>query len=206
MAELALTERLHEAGHPLLGDLVQWHRREDRPAWWEVFRLRTLDREALVSDPTAIGGLSEPTYLRPEKKSALYEYSFPPQDTKLKVGEDALDVDTAKKAGTVFELDAAAGRLVLKATGEPWPRGLGPGGPLNTTAQRTAIQATGDDVLAGRDCLGQALVERRVPAGTPLREGETRPTPSSASASRSTARCWPSRGRPAAARRPPRRR
>ena len=28
-------------------------------------------------------------------------------------------------------------------------------------------------MLAGRDCLGQALVERRVPAGTQLREGET---------------------------------
>ncbi|MCW2739663.1 MAG: hypothetical protein JWR45_85 [Blastococcus sp.] len=174
VAEVALTARLHEAGRPLLGDLVQWHRREDRPAWWEVFRLRALDREALVADATAIGALSEPTYLRPEKRSALYEYSFEPQDTKLKIGEDALDVDTAKKAGTVFELDAAAGRLVLKATGEPpRPRGLGPGGPLTTTAQRTAIQATGEDVLAGQDCLGQALVERRVPAATELREGET---------------------------------
>ena len=27
-------------------------------------------------------------------------------------------------------------------------------------------------MLAGRDCLGQALVERRVPAGTRLREGD----------------------------------
>ena len=50
---------------------------------------------------------------------------------------------------------------------------MGPGGPLNTKSLREAIQATGEDVLAGRDCLGQALVERRVPAGTQLREGET---------------------------------
>jgi predicted RecB family nuclease len=173
-AELALAARLHDAGHQLLGDLVGWHRREDRPAWWEVFRLKTLDREDLIGDGAALGGLSEPVDRDAEKKSRLYEYSFPVQDTKLSAGDDALDVDTAKKAGTVFELDATAGRLVLKTTAvAPQPRGLGPAGPLNTKSLREAIQATGEDVLAGRDCLGQALVERRVPAGTPLRDGET---------------------------------
>ena len=75
----------------------------------------------------------------------------------------------------IFELDATVGRLVRKttATEAPRPRGLGSGGPLNTKSLREAIQATGEDVLAGRDCLGQALVERRVPAGTRLREGES---------------------------------
>ncbi|SFE52649.1 TM0106 family RecB-like putative nuclease [Blastococcus tunisiensis] len=173
-AELELTARLHDAGHELLGDLVGWHRREDRPAWWEVYRLQDLDAEELERDGTALGGLSFVRYLGPEKRSHLYEYSFPVQDTKVSTGE-ALDVDTAKKVGEVFEFDATAGRLVLKttATEPPRPRGLGPGGPLNTKSLREAIQATGDDVLAGRDCLGQALVERRVPAGTQLREGET---------------------------------
>ena len=173
--EQELTDRLHAAGHELLGDLVGWHRREDRPAWWEVYRLQDLDAEELERDGTALGGLSFVRYLRPEKRSHLYEYSFPVQDTKLSAGDDALDVDTAKKVGEVFELDATAGRLVLKttATEAPRPRGLGPGGPLNTKSLREAIQATGEDVLAGRDCLGQALVERRVPAGTQLREGES---------------------------------
>jgi DNA polymerase III delta prime subunit len=158
----------------LLGDLVGWHRREDRPAWWEVYRLQDLDAEELERDGTALGGLSFVRYLGPEKKSHLYEYSFPVQDTKVSTG-DALDVDTAKKVGEVFEFDATTGRLVLKMTAAeaPRPRGLGPGGPLNTKSLREAIQATGDDVLAGRDCLGQALVERRVPAGTQLREGES---------------------------------
>ena len=56
-----------------------------------------LDAEELERDGTALGGLSEPD-LGPEKKSRLYEYSFPVQDTKLSTGE-ALDVDTAKKVG-----------------------------------------------------------------------------------------------------------
>ncbi|RZU32499.1 TM0106 family RecB-like putative nuclease [Blastococcus saxobsidens] len=173
-AEQELTERLHDAGHELLGDLVGWHRREDRPAWWEVNRLQDLDAEELEQDGTALGGLTFERYVRPEKKSHLYEYSFPVQDTKVTTGE-ALDVDTAKKVGEVFGFDAATGRLVLKTTAAeaPLPRGLGPGGPLNTKSLRDAIQATADDVLAGRDCLGAALVERRVPAGTPLLPGET---------------------------------
>ncbi len=174
-AEQELTERLQAAGHELLGDLVGWHRREDKPAWWEVFRLRTLDREALIDDGAALGGLIFERYVRQEKKSHLYEFSFPAQETKLAAGAEALDVDTAKKAGTVFEIDIATCRLVLKTTAAepPRPRGLGPGGPLNTKSAHEAIAATGDDVLAGRDCLGAALVERRVPAGTRLREGES---------------------------------
>ncbi|TFV58995.1 UNVERIFIED_ORG: TM0106 family RecB-like putative nuclease [Bacillus sp. AZ43] len=174
-AELELAGRLHEAGHGLLGDLVGWHRREDRPAWWEVYRLQDLDAEELERDGTALGGLMFERYVGPEKRSHLYEYSFPVQDTKVSAGEDALDVDTAKRAGTVVELDVVAGRLVLKTTAAeaPRPRGLGPSGPLNTASLRAAIQATGEDVLAGRDCLGQSLVERRVPTGTRLLRGET---------------------------------
>lgn len=174
-AELELADRLHDAGHELLGDLVGWHRREDKPSWWEVFRLRTLDREALIEDGSALGGLSYERYVGREKKSHLYEYSSPVQDTKLSVDREALDVDTAKRAGMVFELDVAACRLVLKttATEPPALRGLGPGGPIQTPSARAAIAATGEDVLAGRDCLGQALVERRTPAGTSLRHCES---------------------------------
>ena len=62
--EQELTDRLHAAGHELLGDLVGWHRREDRPAWWEVYRLQDLDAEELERDGTALGGLSFVRYLR----------------------------------------------------------------------------------------------------------------------------------------------
>ena len=174
-AELELVQRLHDAGHPLLGDLVQWHRREDRPVWWEVFHLTSLDREALIRHSTALGGLSDPIDRGAEKKSRLYEYTFPEQDTRLSAGDDVRDAETAQSVGSIFELDAAGGRVVLKTTAAepPRPRGLGPSGPLNTKSLREAIAATGEDVLAGRDCLGHALIQRRVPAGTELRDGES---------------------------------
>ncbi|UOY01868.1 TM0106 family RecB-like putative nuclease [Blastococcus sp. PRF04-17] len=173
-AEQDLTDRLHAAGHQLLGDLVGWYRREDRPVWWDVYRLKGMDREALVDDGTALGGLSEPVDRGPEKRSRLFEYTFPPQETKLRAGSEVRIAETADTVGTIHGLDVEGGRVVLKTT-KPAPRvrGLGPGGPLQTTEQRAALQATGEDVLAGRDCLGQALIERRVPAGTQLREGES---------------------------------
>jgi len=40
LAEIDLGGRLRAAGQPLLTDLVQWHRREERPAWWEYFRAK----------------------------------------------------------------------------------------------------------------------------------------------------------------------
>ncbi|MGY1792834.1 TM0106 family RecB-like putative nuclease [Geodermatophilus sp. SYSU D00525] len=165
LAELALVDRLKDAGHGLLGDLVQWHRREARPGWWEYFARKELDDDALVEDGTALGRLTAPVEVGQEKRSKLYEYRFPPQDTKLAVGSTAVDVDQRVSVGTVVALDAVAGRVVVKTAKVPaTPRGLGPSGPLDDKGMRAAIAATASDVLEGRDCLGQALLERRVPA------------------------------------------
>ncbi|MCV2488239.1 TM0106 family RecB-like putative nuclease [Geodermatophilus sp. YIM 151500] len=173
LAELALVDRLADAGHPLLGDLVQWHRREARPGWWEFFARGELEDEQLVEDRTALGGLSCGAEVGTEKRSKLYAFDFSPQDTKLSVGSKAFDVDTKARVGEVREIDAVAGRVVVKSTKAPDAvRGLGPEGPLDDRPMRESIAATADDVLAGRPCLGQALLDRRVPAGTRRLPGE----------------------------------
>ncbi|MGY1709056.1 TM0106 family RecB-like putative nuclease [Geodermatophilus sp. SYSU D00758] len=173
VAELALVEQLAGAGHALLGDLVQWHRREARPGWWEFFSRGELEDDELVEDRTALGGLSRPVEIGTEKRSKLYAFTFPPQDTKLSVGAKAFDVDTRVRVGEVREVDAVTGRVVVKSAKEPVPpRGLGPEGPLDDTAMRAAIAATADDVLAGRPCLGRALLDRVVPADCRRLPGE----------------------------------
>ncbi|WNV74115.1 TM0106 family RecB-like putative nuclease [Geodermatophilus sp. DSM 44513] len=172
-AESALVERLRDAGHPLLGDLVQWHRREARPGWWEFFARADLEDEQLVEDRTALGGVSGGFEVGADKRSKLYEFYFPPQDTKLSVGSRAVDVDTRVRIGEVRELDAAGGRMVVKAAKPPAAaRGLGPEGPIDDRPLREAIAATADDVLAGRPCLGQALLDRVVPPDTRRLPGE----------------------------------
>ncbi len=45
--------------HPrwLLAYLLDWHRREDKSAWWEYYRLRDLPEADLFDEPQAIAGL-----------------------------------------------------------------------------------------------------------------------------------------------------
>jgi predicted RecB family nuclease len=164
LAEIALAERLQAAGEPLLAGLVQFHRREARPAYWEMFRLEDLDEDELVDDSAALGSLSTPRQIGTIARSKLYRYDFPPQDTKLKRGDTAYDVDDRKPAGTVHELDAEAGYVVLKrqATARLC-RGFTEKQVLSDQVIRTAIAAVGDERLAGRPCLGSALLDRVVP-------------------------------------------
>ena len=176
LAELALADELVAAGQPVLAALVQWHRREAKPAWWDVFRLKDLDSDALVDDASAVGDLSEPEYLDDVKLSKRWRYTFPPQDGKLEVGKALLCVQTQANGGTLDSFDGAAGWLVLKRSKklEPLsPLGFGPPGPISTDVLAAAIARVGQQVLGGGNPLGLAVINRQVPPGTALREGET---------------------------------
>jgi uncharacterized protein len=166
-AEAELAERLREAGQPLLAGLVGWHRREERPKWWEFFRVGDLDDEMLVEDGATIGGLSAPQRVGEIKASWLWRYDFEPQECKLAVGDQAVDVDSPHApSGEVVELDPVAGFIVLKKgkrAEAAHPRGFGPSGPINVKVLQSAIARVGAQVLAGESPLGRALLERRVP-------------------------------------------
>ncbi len=47
-----------ERARALLADLLDWHRREDKPAWWRYFYVRTLSPAELIDEPDALGGLT----------------------------------------------------------------------------------------------------------------------------------------------------
>jgi uncharacterized protein len=175
--EGALVERLRHAGLPLLAGLVGWHRREERPKWWEFFRVEDLDDEMLVEDGSTLGGLSAPRQVGEVKASWLWRYDFEPQDCKLAVGNGAIDVDEPHAAlGTVVELDPVAGFIVLrrsKKTAPAQPRGFGPGGPINVKVLQAAVARVGAQILAGDSSLGRALLERRVPPELQSEAGES---------------------------------
>lgn len=176
-AEGALAEWLREAGQPLLAGLVGWHRRENRPKWWEFFRVEQLDDEQLVQDGSTIGGPSAPVPDGQVKASLLWRYDFEPQDCKLSVGHNAMDVDQPHAAlGTVVELDPVAGYIVLKRskkTPPAQPRGFGPEGPINVTVLQASIACVGAQMLAGESPLGRALLQRQVPSQLQTSLGET---------------------------------
>jgi uncharacterized protein len=168
-AEEALVEKLTSRSFPLLAGLVGWHRREENAQWWDFFRLGALADEELVDDTAAIGRLGEPEcprVLPPPARSTVWHYPFPPQDTKLRAHDSAVDVDTREGVGEILALDPSAGWVDLKIASNrepPHPRGLGPTGPPDTTALRSSLCRTATEVLSGGTPLGLRLLDRVVP-------------------------------------------
>jgi predicted RecB family nuclease len=127
----------------LLGELVHWHRREAKPAWWMYYhRVRDLDDEELAGDSDCIGGLTYEGVVGTEKQSEIHRYRFEPQDHKIGVDSTPVDPTTEKGAGTVVLVDDGEGTIDLKrgvGRGVAHPTSLVPSGPMGDKAQRVAI-------------------------------------------------------------------
>ncbi len=96
----------------LLAYLLDWHRREDKAAWWEYFRLRDLPDEDLFDEPQAIAGLGhvERVGFVPHAKtgkpttSVIDRYAYPVQEMELRRKDD-LKLRDGKKLGQVVAVD-----------------------------------------------------------------------------------------------------
>lgn len=71
----------------LLAWTLDFHRRCDKPMWWEVFeRLEKAEHE-LSDDMDCLSGLEQVGHPEPEKQSLLFHYKFDPdQETKITEG------------------------------------------------------------------------------------------------------------------------
>jgi uncharacterized protein len=131
----------------LLAQLLSWHRREAKPEWWAHFNRIAMSDEDLVDDTDSIGGLTHVGEVGREKRSVVHAYAFPPeQEHKLKVGQAPHDPRTEKPAGTIVELDSAAGILHLaraESSEAPHPRALIPEPPFNDIVLRKAMLRVG---------------------------------------------------------------
>ena len=153
----ALYQQLVQQGHPLLAHLLYYHRREERPAWWWFFARQQMDAGELIDDGECIGGLTLDESVVPEvaKKSRIFTYRYPGQEHKFEPGDAPRDTADGEAAGEIVSVDDAARVLRLRRgpslLGKPHPQGLMPGGPLNTSAIREALQRFAASVVAGDD-------------------------------------------------------
>ena len=154
-----LREQLVQGREPgdyrwLSGELLEYHRREARPAWWWYFARCGLTPDELVEDSESIGCLESADDESPvtRKKSLIYSLKFPPQDHKLGPGS-AHDPATGKSAGEILEIDDMTGTLKLlrgpKLSGLPLPRALIPGGPYDDRQQRNALFRVAESIQNG---------------------------------------------------------
>ena len=68
----------------LLANILDWHRREDKAAWWEYFRLCDLSAEDLLEERNAVSGLRFVDAVGGTAKAPIHRYSFPEQDTDVR--------------------------------------------------------------------------------------------------------------------------
>ena len=106
-------------GRWLLANILDWHRREKKAAWWEFFRLRDLTLEDLLDERTAIAGLGFERELPKQgrERTPVHRYSFPAQDAD--VSDDAqLYALGGARIGTVANISTEEGWIDIKKRGD----------------------------------------------------------------------------------------
>src|SRR5260370_17850016 len=106
----------------LLADLLDWHRREDKPAWWRYLYLRTLSPAELTGEPDALGGLTGGEMAGQVTRPVVRRFRFPGQEHKCTTGGTAGDPDTDKQwsvcdmdGGHLLDGDLVGGRGAARA-------------------------------------------------------------------------------------------
>ncbi|MBZ5497781.1 MAG: TM0106 family RecB-like putative nuclease [Acidobacteriia bacterium] len=101
----------------VLADLIDFHRREEKPMWWRMFDRATATPEELRDDPGCIEGVQAVGSPASEKQSFVQQYRFDPaQECKLAPGDSSRVMFThnLKAKLTLSKLDTSVGSLGLK--------------------------------------------------------------------------------------------
>jgi predicted RecB family nuclease len=80
----------------ILAHVLDWHRRENKAAWWEYFRLSALSSDELLDERAALSGLTYIGSVGGTVKAPIHRYRFPPQETELRGDEDLRQVGGEK--------------------------------------------------------------------------------------------------------------
>ncbi|MDX2275673.1 MAG: TM0106 family RecB-like putative nuclease [Hyphomonadaceae bacterium] len=106
----------NEAVREVVAELIWFHQRAQKPGWWALFERQLWSDEELIDDAESLGALELDTSVpaQADKQSLLRTFRFPPQDTKLKLGDTPRIAETLANAGTITALIPDQGRIVLR--------------------------------------------------------------------------------------------
>ena len=158
--EQRLLERCADPERPsraLVAQLLEFHRREAKPQWWAMFDRQSSADAELIEDAECLGGLQADPTQPPvqDKRSLVFTYRFPPQESKFRSGDTCRVATTLTSAGTIVDLDAARGTVRLKRgiKSGPLPDALSviPDGPLSQKVLHEALYRFADAVIAGEE-------------------------------------------------------
>ena len=151
-----------QAARWLLAQLLSWHRRENKAAYWEFYHRMEMDAPELTGDKGALGPLEvvgrigEPFKPTPRSRERqLWRYRFPLQDhdlagdlhdPALRQAQPDAKPSAWKVRGTVTAVDDRDGTLdIAWSTGSPvvHPSGLVPLNVFGYAEQRAALMRLG---------------------------------------------------------------
>lgn len=172
-----MREHLRELTYQLL----DFHRRAAKPAWWAMFSRMEMTEDELLDDGECLAGLIPDSNNPPklDKRSTIYTYIFPEQSSKLKTGDGATITQTCEGVRDLH-VDEENRRVSFKRTNgkEPLPIHicLGPGMPVSTKALTEAVFRFGDSINEdnGKYLAIEAMLSQSLPkihgteAGTPI--------------------------------------
>ena len=158
VAALLKAPEAEQSFRELVGQLLEFHKREAKPEWWFQFARADMSLEELIEDSECIGGLqrdlSQPPF--PDKRSMVHTFAFPPQDFKMGKGERPRRASIAREpVGEIVALDEKARRIQLKLGPKAPPLvdvlSLIPEPPFDDKVLRAAIYRYAETIIAGED-------------------------------------------------------
>ncbi len=101
----------------LLAHLLEWHRREEKAAWWEYFRLRDLPLEDYFDERSALAELRFVGTVGGTDRRPIHRYAFPPQDSDVRL-HDLVCVPDGSAIGDVEAFDPGARTVDVRHSGK----------------------------------------------------------------------------------------
>lgn len=168
----------------ILANVLDWHRREEKAAWWEYFRLAALSAEELLEERAGLSELVFVDIVGGTAKAPIHRYRFPPQEAEVRGGEELRNIGGAR-LGKVEAISFADNTICIKKrqdTASLHPRGVFAHSYVSGQVMAEALVRIGEYVAdygptgdgpyqAARDLLQKR--RPRVGAETLHREGET---------------------------------
>lgn len=168
-----------------LAHMMEFHRREDKAAWWEYFRLRDLEEHELADERRALEGLRFEKVVE-AKRAPVHRYSFPPQELDARKDDEVKDME-GQKIGTVAAVNLTARTIDIKKmqkTADEHPSAVFFHNKVPSATLRKSLMRLGGAVIEKGFVLGdpwRAAIElllRRTPRGDGpdgrlQRDGET---------------------------------
>jgi uncharacterized protein len=186
VARLDTAAKLRKKGDMVsvvLADLIDFHRREEKPMWWRMFDRTTATPEELRDDPGCIEGVQAVGSPALEKQSLIQEYKFDPaQECKLAAGDrtEVMFSHNLEAKLRLTELDSSVGSLTLKIGkkglnekfGGAFPQqgSLLPYEYVPAQAIQTALTEVAARHLSGQLHAPVASLLNRVPPAVPLQK------------------------------------